>query len=237
MRVIQLTDLHLTDPTGFDAARKHAEFIADGLRAVGERFSDAACCVITGDLTDRGEEAAYHLLQDQLKALPFPVLTLLGNHDARAAYLRVFGGGDENGFVQSVFHGDAVRLIALDTHLPESDAGTLCNARLDWLRARLTEAGDTPVFVFMHHPPCDIDDPLLDPIQLDNSREFHQVVRDFPSVRHIFFGHIHRDLFLRQQQLSLSSLDCPRQDADGPGFPVAVIDLVDGDLRLKKVLV
>lgn len=235
MRIIQLTDLHLTDPAGSDAARQHAEFIARGLRAVAERFGEAACCVITGDLTDQGEEAAYRVLHDQLRALPFPVLTLLGNHDDRAAYLRVFGGGDENGFVQSVFDQEALRLITLDTHLPGSDAGRLCDMRLDWLRARLAEAGETPVLLFLHHPPCDIGDPVLDPIRLNESQQFHRVVRDFPSVRHVFFGHIHRDLFINMPHLSLSSLDCPRQNAEGRGLPVRVIDLIDGDLRLSRV--
>ena len=236
MRFIQITDLHLVDPARSDAARQHAAFIASGLRTVAERFGDVACCGITGDLTDRGEEAAYRVLQEQLVALPFPVLTLLGNHDDRAAYLRVFGGADEHGFVQSVFCRDGVRLICLDTHLPGSDAGRLCDLRLDWLRRQLVEAGDTPVLLFMHHPPCEIGDPVLDAIRLENAEQFQEVVREFPSVRHVFFGHIHRDLFINMPDMCLSSLDCPRPDAEGRGLPVGVIDLDDGNLRLSKVI-
>lgn len=234
MRFIQLTDLHLTDPAGSEDARQHAEFIAKGLRAAGERFGDAVCCVITGDLTDQGEEVAYRFLDEQLAALPFPVLTLLGNHDDRATYLRVFGGGDEHGFVQNTFGDETVRLITLDTHLPGSDAGRLCEARLDWLRARLAEAGDRPVLLFMHHPPCDIGVSSLDAIRLENSEQFHEVIRDFPLVRHIFFGHVHRDLFITMPHVSLSSLARPDQNETRPSLPVAVIDLVDAELRLSR---
>ena len=237
MRFIQLTDLHLRDPAGSDVARRHAEYISDGLRAAGDRFGDAACCVITGDLTDRGEEAAYHWLKEQVEALPFPVLTLLGNHDDRATYLRVFGGADAAGFVQSVFCRDAIRLITLDTYAPGTDAGKLCEARLTWLRAQLSEAAETPTLLFMHHPPCEIGDVVLDQIRLDNSEQFHAVIGDFPSVRHVFFGHVHRDLFINMPHMSLSSLDCPRQTSDEGGLPVGVIDFVDGDLRLSRVTV
>jgi 3',5'-cyclic AMP phosphodiesterase CpdA len=65
-------------------------------------------------------------------------------------------------------------------------------ARAAWLARRLEEAGDRPVFLFMHHPPFDIGIPALDAIRLRDTTGFEAAIAGRDNIRHIFFGHVHR---------------------------------------------
>ena len=47
----------------------------------------------------------------------------------------------------------ALRLLALDTHVPGKPYGLICEERRGWLARELAAAMDRPVMVFMHHPP------------------------------------------------------------------------------------
>ncbi|MDJ1017590.1 MAG: metallophosphoesterase [Paracoccaceae bacterium] len=193
MPLILLNDLHLRDPGMSPEAAAHAERVGTCLdRALALR-PDAGRCIINGDLADAGEVGAYRWLKARLDALPIPCSLTLGNHDARTAFQSVFGG---SGFVQSTAPFGGLRLIFLDTLDPGSDGGALCGDRLAWLDHELGSAGPAGVCIFMHHPPCDIGDPVLDPIRLSNAEDFAAVLQCHNNVRHICFGHVHRTIFL-----------------------------------------
>ena len=92
-----------------------------------------------------------------------------GNHDQRATLRARFeaqGTQATTDFMQYVIEDFPVRLIALDTSIPGSDAGELCAARLQWLDDRLREAPATPTLVFQHHPPFDTGLDVLDALGL-----------------------------------------------------------------------
>jgi 3',5'-cyclic AMP phosphodiesterase CpdA len=164
------------------------------LTDIAAHHADADLCVITGDLTEKGDDAAYEMLKQRLAHFPLETHLLLGNHDDRANFLKVFGGADENGHVQHALTREGFHLLFLDTLKgPPSSAGLYDAPRRNWLKARLAEAGDAPVHIFMHHPPFDIGHALMDLIKLDDAEDF-AVVLDGHDVRHIFFGHAHRTI-------------------------------------------
>ena len=107
-------------------------------------------------------------------------------------------------------------MVFLDTLDPGTDAGTLCPDRLAWLDRHLAAAGEEGVSLFMHHPPCDIGDPVLDPIKLANADEFLSVLRQHGNVRQIFFGHVHRNLHLVWNGIPCASLDALGDAVDDP---------------------
>ena len=98
MKLIHITDPHLVTPGqplfGLDPYRRLRQCVDDVLA----HHADAALCVITGDLADRGEATAYAGLAEQLKRLPMPVFPLLGNHDRRAPYRAAFPHALRNPF-------------------------------------------------------------------------------------------------------------------------------------------
>ena len=206
MYAILMTDLHLLGPATSSDAVAHAARIGESLDRATEIAPGAEVCVLAGDLTDRGEIGAYEWLRDKLDTLPFPVVPMLGNHDDREAYRQVFEDSlDTGGFVQCSRRFGNVQLVFLDTLDPGSDAGVLCPERLDWLDEELSNSGD--VSLFMHHPPCDIGDPVLDTIKLGNPDDLASLILSHGNVRNIFFGHVHRTLFLSWNGVPCASLD------------------------------
>lgn len=205
MKFIHLTDLHLVAPGGLlwgldPLARLHA-----AIDDIARLHRDAAFCVITGDLTERGDVAAYEALKHALEQLPMPVHLLLGNHDDRISFATVFGL-PAHGFQQEhVVHGSH-HVITLDTLKgPPSSAGRLDGPRLAWLGQELAAAGGEPVLLFMHHPPFAIGHPLMDLIMLDERAEFSEAIAGH-SIRHIFFGHAHRQISGQWRGIPFSAL-------------------------------
>lgn len=194
MKLIHITDPHLIAPGkslfGTDPYERLAQCIDD----VVANHADAAFCVLTGDLADRGEPAAYQGLARQLARLAMPAYPLLGNHDLRGPFHQAFPQvrRDPNGFAQEVLRRDEGDFIFLDTLDEGVDNGKYCEARSAWLRGRLDEAGERPVYLFMHHPPFPIGIPSLDRIALAEPGRFAALLEGRRNIRHLFFGHAHR---------------------------------------------
>jgi len=193
-KIVQITDPHLCPPgetvLGLDPAKRLQAVV----RSVNENHGDAALCVVTGDLTDQGEEEAYRLLRSCLSELEVPYHLLLGNHDARAAFFQVFPQveTDDGGFVQTGIEVGETTCILLDT-LDESrpSAGFLCERRLSWLDKQLAASAGRQVVVFMHHPPLSIGLNWFDGMLLDNGAEVMDRLMCRGNVAHIVFGHVH----------------------------------------------
>ena len=79
MKFIHVTDTHLVAPgmplNGLDPAERFSRCVDD----IRRHHDDAECCVITGDLADRGEEAAYEFLGTQIARLDMPCHLIIGN--------------------------------------------------------------------------------------------------------------------------------------------------------------
>ena len=196
MKFLHLTDTHLLRP----GDRLHELNPYERLRAcvndIVSEHADAAFCVVTGDVADRGEEGAYGAFVDLVSALPMPVYALVGNHDDRAVFKRSLPdvAVDENGFVQSILDCDEGRFLMLDTLDVGESHGRYCSLRQTWLKQALDSSHGRPVFLFMHHPPFDVGIPSLDRIGLVDKREFTQLLRGRDNIRHLFFGHVHRPI-------------------------------------------
>ncbi|WP_439406253.1 phosphodiesterase [Bradyrhizobium sp. DASA03076] len=207
MKIIQITDLHLV-PAGdrlFD--NDPGERLTACLADIARQHADAELCVITGDLAHHGEESAYVRLREALKVLPMPVRLLMGNHDNRAHFRSVFPEvpADDFGFIQSALDTAAGRFLFLDTKQTDRHAGLYCEQRQAWLRSRLGESQGSPVYLFMHHPPLPVHFRPADDIMLDDAARFGQLLSGY-SIRHLFFGHVHRPIAGSWQNIPFSTL-------------------------------
>ncbi|MEO1492343.1 MAG: phosphodiesterase [Pseudomonadota bacterium] len=195
MKLIQLTDIHLTTPgqtiggrdpnANFDRALSHAL----------TNHPDTEAIIITGDLSDWGERDDYMRLKAKLNDVDIPVHLCIGNHDDRPTFVDVFPDlTDQNGFVQKTVALSEGTAILLDTWGPETHAGHFCETRAAWLDARLSE-GDGPFWLFLHHNPVPTHLGPMDQIMLLDADRFGGVVaRHRGKIRHIFFGHCHMPL-------------------------------------------
>lgn len=207
MKVVWITDLHFVPRGrrfhGLEPRKRLEACIAH----ISAEHSDADLAVITGDLAAAGQHAAYQELREALRELRMPYRLLLGNGDHRERFRVVFPDMpvDENGFVQSTLDTPAGRLIFLDTLATGSHHGELCEKRLDWLRARIAEAGGKSLHLFMHHPPLALDMSNMDAFALRDADELMAVIQG-SDIRHIFFGHVHRVISGTWQEIPFSVL-------------------------------
>lgn len=196
MKFIHATDPHLITPGELLHSLNPLDRFKACIRSINERETDAEMVVITGDLADRGQLSAYEALREELARLRLPYHLLVGNHDDRSNFLSVFtdAWADEHGFVQGVVDTVAGRFLFLDTMQPGQSAGKYCADRCHWLQRELSAASEDPVFIFMHHPPFDVDIPFLDRIGLNDKRPFIDALDGHGNIRHLFFGHVHRPI-------------------------------------------
>src|ERR1043166_9273553 len=112
--------------------------------------------LITGDLTDCGLNEEYDHLKIILRRLDIPFFMILGNHDRRDNFRRVFsdyrGVTEDPEFVQFVIDDYPVRLIGLDTLVPGKGEGALCARRLTFLERALAAEGEKPPAIFSSTP-------------------------------------------------------------------------------------
>ena len=160
---------------------------------------DITFVILLGDLTQRGERAAYASIAATLAPLKAPLIPLTGNHDSRQELHRAFPQTDRDpgGFVQALrVFGDA-SILTLDT-LDEdggSSAGYLCKERLAFMEQSLDEApADRPLLMFQHHPPFDTGLPAMDRIKLRNPDEEWAVIARTRRPDYLFMGHVHRPI-------------------------------------------
>ncbi|AZV77502.1 phosphodiesterase [Parasedimentitalea marina] len=224
MKFIHLTDLHLVSPGTELAGSDPSARLTDCLKDIEQWHSDARFCVISGDLADTANPAAYAWLKEQLAGFSIQTFLMLGNHDDRTVFQSVFEDHhcDDNGFIQHSHKTKDGLFIFLDTTKDGASAheGQLCPQRLDWLRTQLINAGDTPVYLFMHHPPFDIGIAYVDDIKLVEHQDFAAVLKRGKNIRHVFFGHVHRSAYVQWNGLSFTSL--PSLNHQVPLVPTSV---------------
>lgn len=203
MLLAQITDLHIKRPGAL--AYRRVDTAACLRRCVArlnalEPRPDAV--LVTGDLVDLGTEDEYRHLAQLLAPLETPVYLMVGNHDDRAALRAVFDAPylrDDVAFVQYAVDIGQVRVIALDSQVPGESAGTLCDARFDWLVKQLDAARGRPVIVALHHPPFSTGIGHMDDIGLDAdaSARLARLIARHPNVERVLCGHLHRTIHAR----------------------------------------
>lgn len=191
MKLIQLTDIHLTTPGKTISGRDPRANFERALDHVLKDHADAELMVITGDLSDWGDRTDYEWLRQRLQSYPIRVRLCIGNHDDRPTLLSVFPECDEGGFVQGVQDTSAGRCLFLDTWGPQTHAGFYCESRQAWLERQLSDHPG-PFLLFMHHNPIPMHIGPKDQIRLLDDVAFRKIVgRHRDKIRHIFFGHCH----------------------------------------------
>jgi Icc protein len=171
----------------------------DGLRQALVRLArlDPApqALVFTGDLADRGEPDAYKRLRELVEpaaaGMGAQVIWVMGNHDARAPYAEGLFDSGEDGPQDRVYDVNGLRIVALDTSVPDYHHGELSDDQLDWLRDVLSTPAEHGTVLAMHHPPIPV--PTVEPaaiIELLDQDRLADVIEG-SDVRQILGGHFH----------------------------------------------
>lgn len=197
MLIAQITDTHIKLP-GKLAYRK-VDTAAMLRRCVDELLQlkpQPDLILLTGDLVDLGRPEEYEHLKSILSPLKQRVIAIPGNHDERNAMRDAFAAGgylpQTGKFLQFAIDEYPLRILGLDTLIPNQGGGELCAERLNWLDEALRQKPDTPTLVLMHHPPFVTGIGHMDTIGLQGRDGFTAIVARHPQIELILCGHLHR---------------------------------------------
>jgi 3',5'-cyclic-AMP phosphodiesterase len=203
MLICQLTDLHVR-PVGKPSNRVSDTnmFTERAFRAVARLDPRPDVVVITGDLTEYGLESEYANVARMIRDwLPMPVFVIPGNHDRRESFrdnLRHLPGvTSDPQYIQYTVEDYPVRMVMLDTLVPDSAHGELRAEQLDFLDRTLAAAPDRPTIIAMHHPPFICGIAHIDRINLHDAAAFTAVIARHRQVERIICGHHHRPIVTR----------------------------------------
>ena len=199
MLIAQMTDIHI----GFEPDAKPEELnrirFRQTLARLLEQPNTPDMLVLSGDLTDRGDAESFDKIAEELKACPFPVYPLVGNHDTREEMLRVFPNcPSEDGFIHYALEQDGLRILMLDTFEEGRHGGAYCEKRKAWLTDQLNAHANTPTLIFMHHPPIVSGIGWMDPGENEPwMLRLAAAMRGHEQILAIHCGHLHRPIASR----------------------------------------
>jgi len=202
MLIAQITDTHITRPGVLASGIVDtAAMLADCVAAVQALSSQPDLILLTGDLVDAGSPEEYARLRSLLAPLRQPLIAIPGNHDAREPFRAGFADQiwmPREGFIhfaqEVATPRGPLRIIGLDTLVPEESRGELCEARLEWLADTLAAEPAMPTLIAMHHPPFLTGLREMDEIGLTGRDAFADIVARNPQVKLVLCGHLHRNI-------------------------------------------
>jgi Icc protein len=227
---LHISDLHILDE---EARRQHGADTGAILRQAVPLMNALRpdFIVASGDLISDESEESYRRLQSLLQPVKAPIHFMMGNHDDRAAFRRVFRPGEAPTAepVCEAFEVGGVRFILLDSVLPGKVEGELSAGQLTWLEGELAAGPGRPTWIFLHHQPLPIYVRWLDALGLLNQEEFLAVLARHPQVRVVGYGHVHQVrrwryrgvLFLSVPALAFQTSPVSQEmvvTLDSPGF-------------------
>jgi 3',5'-cyclic AMP phosphodiesterase CpdA len=171
------------------------------------------------------------------------VLTVPGNHDARAAYQEVLLGEEPtDGPVNRVAYAGGAAFLLVDSTIPGEGRGELADETVEWLEAALGEAAGRPVFVCFHHPPVILHSPYVDEIRQFGVERLAAAIERHPDVVAVLCGHAHTGAattFAGRPLLAapgvVSTIEVPWVGADlidEEHPPAVAFHVLDGDRRV-----
>jgi 3',5'-cyclic AMP phosphodiesterase CpdA len=217
--ILHLSDTHLVggdaDLYGdVDSEGRLAQILA-GVEASGMR---PEAIILTGDLADKGEPAAYRklraLLEPVAERLGAQIIWAMGNHDERGAFReQLFGQMPSDRPVDFVYDVDGLRVITLDTSVPGHHHGELTGDQLDWLAEELSTPAEHGTIIAMHHPPVPSVQDLSVLVELRDQASLAEVIEG-SDVRSIIAGHLHysTNATFAGVPVSVASATCYTQD-------------------------
>ncbi len=189
-RLVQVTDPHIGPTRDYQLAGIETyESFRVILAELGGQDPRPDMIYVTGDIAAAGAPGAYKLFTQQMQFLDLPYGWLPGNHDEVAYMQEAFSSAA----YWPVLEMGPWRIICLNTTLPNAVGGELSDSELTFLERALDSEPDSPVILFMHHPPVPVGCEWLDKQRISNADKLEAIVRASGNVKAAFTGHVHQE--------------------------------------------
>ena len=228
MIIAQISDSHIT--ANGEMAASRVENLAACVKHINASRRQPNIIVHSGDLTHDDLDEEYQTALDIMGALKAPLYFIPGNRDDSEHMRRLYSGRfplTENSehFCYTI-KNHAVHLIALDTTSNKTGLGQFCEARAEFMQSALSECGDKPALIFMHHPPYEVPSSFL-PREFDNWQEvelLEKILTNHPGKIRVISGHVHRNSFGNIGEIATSSMPSIALDLRRKNDPLVVPD-------------
>ncbi|NUR81965.1 MAG: metallophosphoesterase [Dermatophilaceae bacterium] len=161
------------------------------VEASGERID---ALVISGDLADSGDPAAYDLLleivEPVVERLGAALVLTGGNHDERGPMAQRLHGLDTEDPQDSVTVVGGLRIIALDSAVPGYHHGGFSDAQYAWLADELSRPAEHGSLLVIHHAPITYRSPVMQLLDFDDVDRLRDAIEP-TDVRAVLSGHLH----------------------------------------------
>lgn len=190
--ILHITDTHLfADEDGaLLGIKSNASFLSviNEIKRGNRKYD---LIVATGDFVQDGSKKSYARFAEQIKQFNTPCVWLAGNHDNFSYMQEVFSNYQlaENKVVSL---GDNWLIVLLNSQVVGQACGLLPQSELQFLEKTLLAHTEKNVMVFLHHHPISSGCHWLDEHILKNSNELEEIVKKFPSIKGLGWGHIHQ---------------------------------------------
>lgn len=194
--ILQISDTHIVPKDALvsgrlDTSDALARLVAR-ITGIYDQIGPIDALLVSGDLSDDGSAESYERFKSLIAPLDLPTYVITGNHDARDPMRAAFSKDlPANGPLNWTRRVGDIHLIGLDTLVEGQGAGTLSSDSLSFLQNALSQKGDAPVLLALHHPPFACGIGFMDKIGLTNRQALCDVLTGFEGTLRIVCGHIH----------------------------------------------
>ena len=200
VKIAQITDTHLlADKEGEMRSVKTWHSLKKTLATVKKHNPDLL--VVTGDIGHEGEQEAYQNFVELIDSFQIPTYWLPGNHDDLEAQKSYLVG--QYIFSDKVVRLDSWQIILLNSCLTEAQYGEgwLSPDQLDFLEQKIAQNIHLSTAIAIHHHPVSTGIDWLEQMSIGNRDKFNAIISKYPQVKTVFFGHIHHELHVEQNNI------------------------------------
>ena len=191
VRFVQISDTHVfSDKEGSLLGVKTHESLQAVVTLLAQYRHEYDFIIHSGDLSQDYSAESYQVIIDCLDVLEKPIYFVPGNHDFPAVMDTIFPRGNWLLDKQLVFQD--WQLILLNSQKLKAVEGYLSDEQCLYLKDCLAQYPEKYASIVLHHHPVPVGAAWLDRLGLENADAFWQVVRQFPNVKLVFFGHVHQ---------------------------------------------
>ena len=188
MRVVQITDLHLTEsadlPLNGVNTTKTLEKV---LQQVEILEKPADLMIITGDIAQGGSVQTYRRFKEIMSYFDKPIYVLPGNNDDPLTMKSVLNSDGFHAVGQAVvgYWG----FVFLDSKVEGQTYGRLSSEQMLKLEENLESMKDQPVLVALHHCPSHVC--TFPGCSFRKSQELADLLNQYPNAKATIAGHTH----------------------------------------------
>ena len=194
IKLLQLTDQHLfqSEQAQLLGINTQASF-AQVLKEILQQNQHFDAVLATGDLVQDESTQGYLRLMEMLKTLDTPTFWLPGNHDFQPKMVEILNSPPIYP-MKHLLLGKYWQAILLDSQVFGVPHGELSAYQLAFLAQKLTEYPERFALVVLHHHIVPTRSAWLDQHNLRNPYDLFALLRKFPKVKGILYGHIHQQV-------------------------------------------